>query len=227
MIFPQGHGKKIALVRVEGVLFRKGALSLAAYLAANAQGFSERAFKLGMVALANPLSRWLGGGDAALATRVGYYALRNMSEDRLFVLGKEYFDDILSEAFLPEGLKLLSTLRGQGHEIHLFSEGLACALQYLPEHLQEPVRFSCNDLEYSQGVATGKLVDPILGSHSGAMHLIQEAKAGGYDLAQSSAYSSLDRDILLLNSVGHPCVVNPDAGLRRECRQLDWPVMEY
>src|SRR5689334_8355470 len=136
MHFPKRGRKKIAMVRVEGVLLRKGALSLAAYLAANAQGFSERLLKLGIVALANPLSRWLGEGDRGLATRLGYFALRDMSEDRIFVLGKEYFDNILRDAFLPEGLDLLRRLRGESYELYLYSEGLACALQYLPEHLQ-------------------------------------------------------------------------------------------
>jgi len=217
----------MAMVRVEGVLVRKGALSLAAYLAANAQGFSERIVKLGIVVLANPLSQWLGDGDRGLATRMGYFALRDMSEDRLFVLGKEYFDNILHDALLPEGLDLLRDLRRQGHEIHLFSEGLGCALRYLPEHLKEVSRLSCNHLEYAQGMATGKLMEPILGGHAGAKYLLQEIQDAGCDLEDASAYSSSERDMLLLNSVGRPCAVNPDGALRRESRQMDWPVMEY
>ncbi len=215
------------MVRVEGVLLRKGALSLAAYLAANAQGFSERLLKLGIVALANPLSRWLGEGDRGLATRLGYFALRDMSEDRIFVLGKEYFDNILRDAFLPEGLDLLRRLRGEGFELHLYSEGLACALQYLPEHLQGVANFSCNNLEYLNGMATGKLAEPILGGHAGAQYLLKRLKDSDCDLAETAAYSSTERDMLLLNTVGRPCAVNPDGTLRRESRQMDWPVMEY
>ncbi|MFO1464247.1 MAG: hypothetical protein U1F66_10770 [bacterium] len=228
MNFPKGGRKKIAWVRVEGVLFRQGALSLAAYLAANAQGFSDRIIKFGIVALAQPLCQlFLHKGDAGLASRLGFFALRDMSEDRVFVLGKEYFDNILRDALLPEGLDLLRRLRREGQEIHLYSESLGCALQYLPPHLKEETRLSCNQLEFSQGMATGKLVAPILGGYAGTNYLLQQAQQEGYDLAHSSAYSSVERDMLLLNAVGNPCAVNPTSALRREARQLDWPIMEY
>lgn len=224
----RGRGGKIAAwLRVEGVLVRKGVISLAAYLASNAQGFSDRVIKLGMVALARPFGQVFAQGDPAFATRLAYFALRDMSEDRLFILGKEYFDNILSEALLSQGLDLLRRLNQEGYEVILYSEGLGCALSYLSPHLKQRTQLFCNELEYCKGLATGKLAEPILSGHAGSRYLLQRAQEQGYDLAHSAVYSSNDQDILLLNAVGKPCAVNPSAALRREARQLDWPIMEY
>ena len=46
--------EKAAFFRVEGTLVQRGAFQLAAYLAANGQGFAERLIRLGQVALASP-----------------------------------------------------------------------------------------------------------------------------------------------------------------------------
>jgi Phosphoserine phosphatase len=227
MSFPNKAKKRLAWVRVEGVLFRKGSLAMAAYFAANAQGFSDRATKLGIVALAAPLCHLLGQKNSSLPTQMAYYALRNMSEDRLSVLGREYFDKILADSLLPEGQDLMQRLHRQGIEILLYSEGLEYALQYLHPSVKINAKLHCNQLEFSGGLATGKLAQPIFGGFSGTQWLLKQAREQGYDLAHSFAYTSQEQDILLLSAVGNPCIVNPSSVLRREGRQMDWPVMEY
>jgi HAD superfamily hydrolase (TIGR01490 family) len=49
----------------------------------------------------------------------------------------------------------------------------------------------------------------------------------GYDLAQCFAYSDSSSDLPLLESVGHPSVVNPDRALRRVAVERSWPVLEF
>ncbi|WP_419996245.1 HAD family hydrolase [Streptomyces boninensis] len=53
------------------------------------------------------------------------------------------------------------------------------------------------------------------------------AKAEGYDLARSYAYSDSITDVPMLEAVGHPHAVNPDKGLRREAAARDWPVLPF
>src|SRR5690349_12111437 len=84
-------GKAAALFRLEGALVARPAALAAAWLAANAQGMSERALRLGAVALSAPFA--LGLGDASTGQRLAWSALRGTSEDRLRVLGREYAED--------------------------------------------------------------------------------------------------------------------------------------
>ena len=82
--------KRAAFFRAEGVLLSRGVLAATAYYAANAQKFSERALRLGVVALSAPLQGLLGQNDRTLANRLAFLAARGMSEDRLAELGEEY-----------------------------------------------------------------------------------------------------------------------------------------
>lgn len=49
----------------------------------------------------------------------------------------------------------------------------------------------------------------------------------GYDLAECHAYSDSITDLPLLECVGHPTVVNPDRGLRKEAGQRGWPSLAF
>jgi phosphoserine phosphatase len=53
------------------------------------------------------------------------------------------------------------------------------------------------------------------------------AEEESLDLAGSWAYSDSITDLPMLESVGHPVVVNPDRNLRREAARREWPVLEF
>lgn len=49
----------------------------------------------------------------------------------------------------------------------------------------------------------------------------------GYALEHCYAYSDSVTDLPMLSAVGHPAVVNPDRGLRREAVARGWPVLSF
>ena len=49
----------------------------------------------------------------------------------------------------------------------------------------------------------------------------------GYALEHCYAYSDSVTDLPMLEAVGHPTVVNPDRGLRKEAAARDWPVLTF
>ncbi len=49
----------------------------------------------------------------------------------------------------------------------------------------------------------------------------------GYALEHCYAYSDSITDLPMLESVGHPSVVNPDRGLRKEAAAREWPVLVF
>jgi phosphoserine phosphatase len=224
----------VAFVRVEGTLVDRGVLSASVYIASNGQGLTERLLRLGQVALTAPVYGLLGQNDRVLANRLAYVAARGMSEDRLAVLGEEYFEDILQERILDSGMDLLRKAKAAGHKIVLLSEGIEQFTRPLVAHLAEtldidelPESLVCNVLELRAGEATGRLLDPVVGGHDSGRWASQYAQEHGVDLERSVAYAAHGPDMLLLAAVGNPCAVNPDYTLRRAASQADWPIMEY
>ena len=62
----------------------------------------------------------------------------------------------------------------------------------------------------------------------GKVEAIRELAAReGYALEHSYAYSDSITDLPMLEEVGHPTVVNPDRGLRKEATARDWPVLTF
>lgn len=216
-----------AFFRIEGTLVARGACSAAAYFAANGAGFAERAWKLGQVALTAPIYSVLGQSDRVLANRLAYLPLRDMSEDRVAVLAEEYFDGVLRERVLQGGVELMREARRKGRRVVLISDGLAQVIEPLAAHLRHVDDLVCNRLEFRDGYATGKLIEPVVGGHDSASWVRRYASEHGIDLQRSVAYAAHGPDMLLMTAVGSACAVNPDFTLRRAARQSDWPILDY
>jgi HAD superfamily hydrolase (TIGR01490 family) len=62
----------------------------------------------------------------------------------------------------------------------------------------------------------------------GKVQAIRELAAReGYPLEHCYAYSDSITDLPMLDAVGHPSVVNPDRGLRKEANERGWPVLAF
>jgi len=217
-----------AFFRVEGILLRRGALAASAYIASNAQGFRQRALKIGQLALAAPLRAVLSQNDRTLANRLTYLPCRDLSEDRIAVLSEEYCEEHLKDRLEERGLELLKRAKDAGHRVVLLSEGLESVMAPLIETLGSRVdELICNRMEIRQQRATGRLLEPVIGGHETARWVKNYAAEKGLDMSRSLAYGSHGPDLSLLSSVGQPCAVNPDYTLRRAARELDWPIVEY
>jgi HAD superfamily phosphoserine phosphatase-like hydrolase len=218
--------KTAAFFRVEGTLVDRGALAASVYFASNAQGFAERAFRIGALALGSPVYGFLAQNDRTLATRAAYVTVRHMSEDRIAELADEYYADILKDRVYDKGRELIKRARKEGHRIVLLSEGIEPVVAQLAEALSADDYVS-NRLEFEDGKATGKLLEPVVGGHDMGAWLKRYAREHEIALEQSLAYAAHGADILLLSAVGKPCAVNPDLALRGAARDADWPVLEY
>lgn len=216
-----------AFFRVEGVLTRRGALAAAAYLAANGQGFRERAFRLGQLALAGPAVALLRQNDRTLTNRMAWAACRGMSADRLAVLGEEFYEDYVSDKLLDSGLELVQRARRAGHRIVLVSEGVEAVVGPLARAVRGVDDFFCNRLEVVDGETTGRLTDPVFGGHDAGAWVRAYAEEHGVDLARSVAYAAKGPDLLLLAAVGEPCAVNADYTLRRAATEARWARLDY
>ena len=81
--------------------------------------------------------------------------------------------------------------------------------------------------ESADGVYTGRLVGGLLHGEAKAAAVASLAEREGLDLTRCSAYSDSVNDLPMLQLVGHPHAVNPDAELRAEARRGGWPVHDF
>ncbi len=81
--------------------------------------------------------------------------------------------------------------------------------------------------EHVGGVYTGRLVGEPLHGPAKAAAVAALAEHEGLDLARCSAYSDSANDIPLLELVGRPCAINPDARLRAHAKAHGWRVRDY
>jgi long-chain acyl-CoA synthetase len=147
--------------RVEGSLLELGAMRPVGFFTWNSQSFSERwARRLGMagMALARPVAY---AANRTFATRFLHTLLRGISRDRLDLLGEEYFHYVLKPQLRREATgKLIEAVRG-GERIVLVGQLLENILRPLAHHFGID-SFISNRLEFRDGQATGRLMDPIV-----------------------------------------------------------------
>jgi thioester reductase-like protein len=160
-VLPVAKGGKVSYWRVEGSLLELGAMRPVGFFTWNAQSFSERwARRLGMagMALARPFAY---AASRTFATRFLHTLLRGVSRDRLDLLGEEYFHYVLKPQLRREAAEKLIEAVRNGERVVLVGQLLENILRPLAHHFGVD-SFIANRLEYRDGKATGRLLDPIV-----------------------------------------------------------------
>jgi HAD superfamily hydrolase (TIGR01490 family) len=81
--------------------------------------------------------------------------------------------------------------------------------------------------EVADGVYTGRVDGPFVYGAGKAEAMREFAAELGIDLARSWAYSDSASDLPMLEAVGHPVAVNPDAKLAEAARREGWDVLRF
>ena len=162
-------------LRAEGLLFSLSPFSLPAHFARNAQAFTERAYRLGAVACLGLLRAVVSLEDPEFAARLMHLPLRGMSRDRLDLLGEEYFSYVVRPRLRPEGLQQLRQWQQTGRPVVLVSQELDHLIRPLAQELKVE-HLLTNRLEFRDGRATGRLLNPVVGSLGGAASLSPEER---------------------------------------------------
>ncbi len=156
--------------RVEGSLLNLSAVRPVAFFTWNAQSFVERWARRGGLALMALVRPLLYAAHRIFATRVLHSVLRGVSRDRLDLLGEEYFQYKLLPRLKPAGVAKLKEALASGTPIVLVSQGLDHVMRPLARHLGLD-RIIANRLEFRDGLATGRLLDPVIRPRGGLARL--------------------------------------------------------
>lgn len=113
-----------------------------------------------------------------------------------------------------------------GHRVAIATSAVRQVAQPLARELAIP-HLVCSELEVRDGELTGAFNRPLCYGQG----KLERAKAlvlslGGC-MEGAAFYSDSITDLPLLEAVGHPVVVNPDARLRRIARRRGWPIEEW
>ncbi len=163
--------------RVEGSLLDLTVVEPVAFFTWNAQTFTERFRRRGLIFLMAVLRPFLYSTNRKFATRVVHTALRGVTRDRLDLLGEEYFQYKLKPRLKARGVEKVQELVRAGADVALVSQGLDHVMKPLARHLGAR-RVVANRLEFRDGTATGRLLDPVIRPR-GAFARIRDAQPDG------------------------------------------------
>jgi thioester reductase-like protein len=147
--------------RVEGSLLELTTVRPVGFFTWNAQTFSERWVRRGLVLLMAVLRPFLYALNRRFATRAVHTVLRGISRDRLDLLGEEYFQYKLKPFLKPDGVRALHEIVSSGQKVVLVSQGLDHVMRPLAQHLGVKWLIA-NRLEFRDGMGTGRLLDPVI-----------------------------------------------------------------
>ncbi len=149
---------------------------------------------------------------------------KGQSEDRLRYFSEELFEDVIKPAVFPGTYELLEKSRALGLRQVVITGAIDVAVKPLMDHLQI-TEYVTNRLEFVNGVATGRLLPPVMAAATKASWIRTYTEREGLSLSESYAYTDSMSDLPMLSIVGHPAVVNPDMRLRQTAMHHDWPIL--
>jgi len=162
---------------VEGSLLDLTVVQPVAFFTWNAQTFSERFRRRGLIFLMALLRPFLYSTNRKFATRVVHTSLRGVTRDRLDLLGEEYFQYKLKPQLKTHGAERVRELVRAGADVVLVSQALDHVMKPLALHLGVK-RVVANRLEFRDGLATGRLQEPVIRPR-GAFALLREQSPDG------------------------------------------------
>ncbi len=158
---PSASATEPVFWRVEGSLLDLTAVRPVAFFTWNAQTFLERWARrgaMGLLAIARP---FLYCTHRVMATRLMHTVLRGESRDRLDLLGEEFFQYYLRPRLKKRGMAKLAEALAAGENVVLVSQGLEHTMRPLANYLGAR-KIVSNRLEFRNGLATGRLVSPVI-----------------------------------------------------------------
>ncbi|GAA2791636.1 HAD-IB family hydrolase [Saccharopolyspora taberi] len=138
---------------------------------------------------------------------------------------EETLHDIVDPLVYKEATQLINEHKEQGHDIVVLSASGEEVVAPIAK-LLGATHAAGTRMVVSEGRYTGE-VEFYCSAENKAAAARELAEKYGYDLSECHAYSDSVTDLPLLETVGHPTVVNPDRGLRKEAVQRGWPALAF
>jgi HAD superfamily hydrolase (TIGR01490 family) len=169
------------------------------------------------------------GADEHRLTRIREAMLtltRGWDRDQVRDIVRETLLETIEPIIYAEALELIEYHRSQGHRVYLVSASPEEIVTPLTELLGVDGAICSRGEVDANGKYTGTMAFYAYGPKK-AEAIYELAARTGIDLARSFAYSDSATDLPMLETVGHPVVVNPDRALTKLARERGWEIRQF
>jgi len=145
-------------------------------------------------------------------------------EEEMLAKCEVWYRAYVEHEVAPEAVRAIERHRAAGERVVL----LTASTQYVAEVVARSLGMDtlCSRLEVADGEFTGRIEQLCYGPNKVSI-AERFAAEEGLDLDASSFYSDSFTDLPMLERVGTPVVVNPDARLGVVARRRNWPVERW
>jgi len=213
-----------AFYDLEGTLVSTNLVHTLSFYARRQQGLLDSFKKSATTFLSLPLFAVTDQYSRKVFNDLYFKRYKGVKEDRLRFLADDLFFSVLKPAVFPGAYELLEKSRSLGLRRVVVTGALDVSVKPLMEHLGIK-EYVANRLEFVNGVATGRLLPPVMAAATKASWIRVYAEREGLSLSDSYAYTDSMSDLPMLSIVGHPAAINPDMRLRQTALHHDWPIL--
>jgi putative phosphoserine phosphatase / 1-acylglycerol-3-phosphate O-acyltransferase len=177
--------------------------------------------------LASAMARLaLGRIDFAGAMAVSAGILRGMSEQSYYQFGAQVYEKHIRRLVYPEARALVAAHLRKSHTVAIISSATPYQIEPAARGLGVD-HVLCTRLASRKGLLTGAVVPPVCWGKGKVIAATGFAARQGVDLERSVFYTDSHEDLELLEAVGRPRVINPNARLEAIAQQRGWPVQRF
>lgn len=213
-----------AFYDLEGTLVSTNLVHTLGFYARNQQGLLRSFRKSASTLVSIPLFAAADQYSRIFFNDLFFKRYKGETEDRLRYFADELFEKVLKPGVFPGAFELIEKSKSLGLRQVVVTGALDMSVKPLMDFLGIE-DYAANHLEFVNGVATGRLLPPVLASATKASWIRAFAEREKINLNDSFAYSDSMSDLPMLSLVGHPAAVNPDMRLRQTALHHDWPIL--
>ena len=150
---------------------------------------------------------------------------RGWPVDQVRAIVNETLDELVEPVIYSEAVALIEQHREAGREVIIISSSGTEVVEPIGARLGVDLALG-TQMEVVDGVYSGEILFYAYGEgKADAMRELSVSR--GIDLSQSYAYTDSHTDLPMLEIVGYPVAVNPDAELRRIALEREWPILDF
>ncbi len=164
------------------------------------------------------------GFSALMAVHAQYLA--GQSEAEYIANSERLFRRAIARLIYPEARLLLKAHRDKGHSIAIISSATPYQVNPAAKDLGVEHVYT-TELEILNGVFTGAIVKPTCFGRGKVQAGKSFVKKQETTLKNCFFYTDSSDDIALLNSVGHPTILNGGRQLKKIAKLKNWPISDF
>ena len=215
---------RAAFYDFDGTLASSNVVTRYFFFARRAPGLLDRLRRSALTLGGVPYWLWLDSRSRKRFNEVFFRQFRGLQRDWLEAQAEELYAREIAPKVYTESPNLVRRDREEGYVTVLVSGGLDFELAPVARELGfDPLL--ANRMIFRGGVASGEIEPPLLAEQGKIEAMDAFRRRYNVETAQSKAYSDSLSDAPMLEYVGRPTAVNPDAQLKALAARRGWPVL--